>query len=123
MYHELQNLKMCPDTAICMNEILSTVLGNNSDVDIHLGYEKNFYDELSGCDNESLYIPIVPTLSEESAIPMVADEDGANHITKNPPPCDRSHVCAHDAAARTYSCAFCLSCSRQRSWEKETLCR
>ena len=55
------------------------------------------------CDyvNESLYIPIVPTLSEESAIPILSDEDAVNHIPKNPPQCDRSHGCAHGAAART----------------------
>ena len=49
-------------------------------------------------DNESLYIPIAPTLSEESAIPMIADEDAVDHIPKNPPQCDRSHGCAHGAA-------------------------
>ena len=55
------------------------------------------------CDyvNESLYIPIVPTLSEESAIPIIADEDAADHIPKNPPQCDRDHGCAHGAAACT----------------------
>ena len=38
---------------------------------------KIFY-ELSNCDNEILYIFIVPTLSEESAIPMIADKDGVD---------------------------------------------
>ena len=52
-------------------------------------------------DLVSLYIPIVPTLSEESAIPMIADEDAVDHIPKNTPKCDRSHGCAHSAAART----------------------
>ena len=52
-------------------------------------------------DNESLYLPIAPTLSEESAFPMIADEDAVDHIAKNPPQCHRSHGCAHSAAART----------------------
>ena len=52
-------------------------------------------------DNESLYIPIAPTLSEESAIPMIADEDAVDHIYKNTPKCDRRHGCAHGAAAHT----------------------
>ena len=52
-------------------------------------------------DLVSLYISIVPPLSEESAIPMIADEDAVDHIPKNPPQCDRSHGCAHGAAART----------------------
>ena len=69
---------------------------------IDLGYEKNFC-ELRNCD-ESLYIPIVPTLTEESAIPITVDEDAVDHIPKKNPPCGRSHVCAHGAAAHTYSC-------------------
>ena len=77
------------------------VTGDNPDSVIALGYEKYFHNGLSDYDNESLYIPIVPTLSEESAIPMIADEDAVDHIPKNPPQCDRSHGCAHGAAART----------------------
>ena len=69
---------------------------------IDLGYEKNFC-ELRNCD-ESLYIPIVPTLTEESAIPITVDEDAVDHIPKKTPPCGKSHVCAHGAAAHTYSC-------------------
>ena len=46
-------------------------------------------------------MPIAPTLSEESAIPMLSDEDAVDHIPKNPPQYDRSHGCAHGAAART----------------------
>ena len=56
---------------------------------------------LSDFDNEGLYIPIAPSLSEESTIPMIADEDAVDHITKNPPQCDRSHGYAHGAAPRT----------------------
>ena len=79
-----------------------------------------FYNELSDCDNESLFIPIVPTLFEESAIRMIADEDTVDHIPKNPPPCGRSHVCAHGAAARTYSCTeWSSSYLCWRSLEKE----
>ena len=43
----------------------------------------------------------VPTLSEESAIPMIADKKAVNHIPKIYPPCGKSHVCAHGAAAHT----------------------
>ena len=52
-------------------------------------------------DLVSLYISIVPPLSEEPAIPMIADEDAVDHISKNTPKCDRRHGCAHGAAART----------------------
>ena len=51
--------------------------------------------------NESLYIPIVCTLSEESAIPMIPNEDAVDYIPKNPQTCGRSHVCAHGATAHT----------------------
>ena len=44
---------------------------------------------------------MIITLSEESAIPMIADEDAVDHISKNTPKCDRRHGCAHGAAART----------------------
>ena len=65
------------------------------------GYEKNCRNGVSDYDNENVYIPIVPTLSEDSAIPMIADEDAVSHIPKNLPQCDRSHGCAHGAADRT----------------------
>ena len=55
------------------------------------GMRKIFIIDFSDYDNESLYIPIVPTLSEESAIPMIADEDVVDHILKNSLQCDRSH--------------------------------
>ena len=32
---------------------------------------------------------------------MIADEDAVDHIAKNTPQCDRSHACAHGAAAHT----------------------
>ena len=64
-------------------------------------YEKNFHNGLSDYDNESLHIPIVPTLSEKSAVPMIADEDAVDDVPKDPPQWDRSHGCAHDTAART----------------------
>ena len=92
---------MCLDTVTDMNETLNVVAGANFDAVIDLGYEKNFHNELSDYDNESLYIPIIPTLSEGSAIPMIADEDAVGNIPKNPSHCDRSHGCAHGAAART----------------------
>ena len=43
-------------------------------------------------------------MSEESAIPMIADEDAVDHIPKNLPQCDRSHGCAQGAAARNCTC-------------------
>ena len=46
-------------------------------------------------------MPIVPTAAEESAISMIADKDAVDHIAKNVPPCGRSRVCAHGAAACT----------------------
>ena len=55
---------MCLDTVTDMNETLNVVAGANFDAVIDLGYEKNFHNELSDYDNESLYIPTVPTLSE-----------------------------------------------------------
>ena len=103
MYRVLEHLKMCLDTATDMNETLKTVPGDNSDADIDLGYKKNFY-ELRHYDNNSLYIPIVPTLTEESAIPITVDEDTVDHIPTKKPSCCRSHVRAHGADAHTYSC-------------------
>ena len=93
---------MCLDSVIGMNETLNSVPGDNSDADIDLGYEKNFHNGLSDYDNESLYLPIVPTLSKESAIPMIADQDAVDYIPINPPPCDRSHGCAHGAPAHAF---------------------
>ena len=51
------------------------------------GYEKNFHNGLSDYGKGSLYIPIVPTLSEESAIAMITDKVTVDHIPK--PPNDR----------------------------------
>ena len=85
-----------------MNETANTVLIDNSDADTDLGYEKNFHNGLSDYDNESLYLPIACTISEESAIPMIAAEDAVEHIPKTPPPCGvsyASHICTHGAAA------------------------
>ena len=52
----LEHLKMDINTAIVMNEILDTVLGDDSDGDIDLGYEKNVYNEVSGWDNKSMFL-------------------------------------------------------------------
>ena len=81
-----------------MKHLILTVSGDNSDADIDIGYEKQFHNDYN---NESLYIPIVPTLSQESAISMIADEYAVDHIPINPTTCGKSHVCAHSAAART----------------------
>lgn len=89
-----------------MTEILDTLLGYNSDTDIDLGgHEKNFYNELSDCDNESLYMSSVPTFSEKSAIPAIVDENVVDHFPKSPSPRGRSHVWTDGGTARTYSCA------------------
>ena len=66
-----------------------------------LGYEKNFHNGLSDYDNESLYVLIVPTLSEESAIFVIDDEDTVDLISKNAPQYDRSHGFAHGVATCT----------------------
>ena len=58
---------------------------DNSDAVIDLGYEKKFHNGLSDYDNESLHIPTVPTLSQDSAFPMIADRDAVDHILKNLP--------------------------------------
>ena len=92
---------MCLDTVTDINETLKIVPGDNFDADSDLEYEKKFHNGLSDYDNESLYIPTVPTLSEESPIPMIADEDAVEIIPKIHLACGRSHVCAHGDAART----------------------
>ena len=74
---------MCLDTLTYMNKTFNTVTSDYSGAVIDLGYEKGFHNGLSDYDNESLYIPIAPTLSEESAISMIADEDAADHIPRN----------------------------------------
>ena len=86
---------MCLDKVTDMNETLNIVTTDSSDAVIDLGCEKSFHNGLSDYDNESLYIPIAPTLSEESVILMIADEDAVEHILKNLLQCDRSHGYAH----------------------------
>ena len=106
VYQELQYFEICLDTAIGMTEILDTLLGYNSDTDIDLGgHEKNFHNELSDCDNESLYMSTVPTLSEKSAIHAIVDENVVDHFPKSPSARGRSHVWTDGGTARTYSCA------------------
>ena len=68
-----------------MHEILNTVLGDNFDADIDLRYERIFYNGISDCDNETLIIPIVTTLYEDFASPMIVDENAIDHIPKHPP--------------------------------------
>ena len=79
-----------------MNEIFNIVTGDNSDAVVDLGYEKNFHNWLSDYDNESLFISIVPTLSEEFAIPMIADDGAVDHIPKN------SSQCVHPIPRRHF---------------------
>ena len=83
IYHELEHLKMYLDTVTDMNET-HTVPGDNSDTDIDLGYEKNFHNELNDYDNKSMYIPIVSTLSKESVISIITDENAIDYIPKIP---------------------------------------
>ena len=101
---------MCLDTATYMNETLNTVPDDNFDADIDLGYEKNFY-ELRKCDNESLYIPIVPTLTEEFAIPIL--------LMKNPPGVVEVMFVLMVLLLILIVSAYLW----WRSWEKELLCR
>ena len=51
--------------------------------------KKKFHNGLKIYDNESLYMPIVPALSEESAIPMIAEKmlltiflKNSNHVVE-----------------------------------------
>ena len=67
-----------------MNETINIVTGDNSDSVIDLGYEKYFHNRLSDYDKESLYILIVPNLSEKSSIPMIADENAVGHTSNIP---------------------------------------
>ena len=71
---------MSLNTVTDMSETLNIVTGDNSDAVIDLGLQKNLHNWLSDYDNESLYIPIFSTLSEKSAIPVIADEDAVDHI-------------------------------------------
>lgn len=91
------------DTDINMNEILNTVLGDNSDADIDLGCEENFYNDIIACNSDSLYIPIIPTLSVGSVIPMIADKDTVDHVPKSSTLCGRIHICAHGSTVLTLS--------------------
>ena len=103
---ELQYFELCLDTAIGMTEILDALLGYNSDTDIDLGgHEKSFNNELSDCDNESLYMYSVPALSKKSAIHAIVHENVVDHFPKSPSPHGRSHVCTDGGTAGTYSCA------------------
>ena len=51
-------------------------------------------------------VPIVPTLSEEPGISLIADENVVNHVVKSslPPEWGRSHVRIHCVAGLTYTC-------------------
>ena len=91
---------MCLETVTDMNET-HTIPGDNSDADIDLRYEKHFHNKLSDYDSNSLYVPIVSTLSEKSAVSIITDEDAVDYIPKNFTPCGRSHVCVQDTVACT----------------------
>lgn len=62
-----------------------------------------FYNELSDCNNKSLYIPSVTTLFEKSSIRIIADKYVVDHVPKNPLSRSRSHICTYGAATRPYS--------------------
>ena len=112
---------MCLDTITDTNETPKTVPGDNFDADTDLEYDKYFYNAVSDEDNKNLHIPILPTLSDESAFPMIADKDAVDYIHKNLQVCGtRSFVCTHGAATCTYNCTkWCSSYLWWRSWEKE----
>ena len=84
-YHELEHPKMCLDTFTDMNET-HTVPGDNSDTDIDLGYERNFHNELSDYVNKDMFMLLVSTLFEKSAISLITDENAVDYIPKNPSP-------------------------------------
>ena len=83
MYYDLEHLKMCLYTAIDRNETLSTVPGDNSDADINLGYDKNYF-ELINCDNGAFLYLLFPLQMKNS---IIVDEDAVDHIPKKIPPC------------------------------------
>ena len=62
-----------------------------------------FYNEFSDCNNKSLYIPSVTTLSEKSSIRIIADKNVVDHVPKNAFSHGRSHICTYGAATRPYS--------------------
>lgn len=63
---------MCLDTITDTNETLNIVPGDNFDADTDLEYDEYFYNAVSDEDNKNLHTPILPTLSDESAFPMIA---------------------------------------------------
>ena len=83
MYHDLEHLKMCLYTATDRNETLSTVPVDNSDADINLGYDKNYF-ELKNCDNGAFLYLLFPVQIKNS---ITVDEDAVDHIPKKIPPC------------------------------------
>ena len=93
------------DAAINMNEMLDIILGDDSHADIDLGYEKNVYNMVFRL-RQWQAVPIVPTLSEEPGISLIADENVVNHVVKSslPPEWGRSHVRIHCVAGLTYTC-------------------
>ena len=81
-----------------MNEILNTVLGDNSDADIDLGCEENFYNDIIACNSDSPYIGSVG-----SVIPMIADKDAVDHVPKSSTLFGRIYICAHGSTVLTLS--------------------
>ena len=74
---------MCLDTFTDMNET-HTVPGDNSDTDIDLGYERNFHNELSDYVNKDMFMLLVSTLFEKSAISLITDENALTIFLKTP---------------------------------------
>ena len=58
-----------------------------------------------------LCVPVAPTLSGGSAVPVVADGVVTGRIPRGPLQCDKSHDWVHGAASRTSTCTeWCSSC-------------
>ena len=57
------------NTATDINKRLNTVPGDDFETDTDLGDKKNFYNELIDCNNDSLYIAIVPTYLKNLLFP------------------------------------------------------
>ena len=91
------------DTATDINKRLNTVPDDDFEADTDLGDEKIFYNNLIDCNNDSLYIAIVPTYLKNLLFPRLLMKMLLIKFL-NFTPCAKNHVCTHGTAACTYSC-------------------
>lgn len=73
----LKHLKICLDIAIDKNEILDIVVGDDSDVDIDLGYENNLFNKVSDSDDET---EPAATVRNVTGTVVVEQQFGADEI-------------------------------------------